>query len=173
MSRGRRPGFRLSLAIHEAAAADLPGPRRGGQRLDGRQLQEVRRYLHGRRGPDQPHVGQHGRSEPLWQRMGSAPQLGSCASSGHVWRLRTARHSQYEASPQSAQPLPRLLELAASKAAAFDHPGDTNPSPGPGRALTLALALSLTLTLTLALTLPLTRWGDSFRYEVKTIMMEN
>ena len=54
---------------------------------------------------------------PCGQRMGSAPQLGSCASSGHVWRLRTARHSQYEASPQSAQPLPRLLELAASKAA--------------------------------------------------------
>ena len=108
----------------------------------------------------------------VWAALHTA-QLGSCASSGHVWRLRTARHSQYEASPQSAQPLPRLLELAASKAAAFDHPGDTNPSPGPGRALTLALALSLTLTLTLALTLPLTRWGDSFRYEVKTIMMEN
>ena len=54
------------------------------------------------------------------------PWLGSCASSGHAWRLRAAQHSQEEASSLSAQPLPRVLERAASQAAdstAFDHPG--------------------------------------------------
>ena len=54
------------------------------------------------------------------------PQLGSCASSGRAWRLRAARHSQEEADPLGAQPLPRVLEPAASKAADFsasDHPG--------------------------------------------------
>ena len=35
-------------------------------------------------------VAQHGQSACL----GSAPQLGSCASSGRAWRLRAARHSQ-------------------------------------------------------------------------------
>ena len=61
----------------------------------------------------------------------AAPQLGSCASSGHAWRLWAARlwaarHSQEEAVPQGAPPLLRVLELAASKAAyftAFDHVG--------------------------------------------------
>ena len=51
-------------------------------------------------------------------------QLGSCASSGRAWRLWAARHSQKEASSLSAQPLPRVLEPAASKAAHFiavDH----------------------------------------------------
>eukprot|EP00964_Phaeocystis_antarctica_P068292 scaffold41375_cov43-Phaeocystis_antarctica.AAC.2 len=47
----------------------------------------------------------------------AAPQLGSCASSGHVWRLWAAWHSQGGAGPLGAQPLPRVLELAASKAA--------------------------------------------------------
>ena len=47
----------------------------------------------------------------------AAPQLGSCASSGRAWRLWAARHSQEEASPPGAQPLPRVLELAACKAA--------------------------------------------------------
>ena len=54
------------------------------------------------------------------------PQLGCCASSGRGWRFRAARHSQEEAGPLDAQPLPRVLELAASKAAdftAFDHVG--------------------------------------------------
>ena len=54
------------------------------------------------------------------------PQLGSCASSGRAWRLWAARHSQAEAGPLGAQPLPRVFELAASKVvdfAAFDHPG--------------------------------------------------
>ena len=54
------------------------------------------------------------------------PPLGPCASSGRAWRLWAARHSQEEAGPLSAQPLPRVLELAASKVAdvtAFDHAG--------------------------------------------------
>ena len=57
-------------------------------------------------------VQQHGQNAPL-----AVPQLGSCASPGRVWRLRAARHSQEEASPLGAQPPPRGLEPAASKAA--------------------------------------------------------
>ena len=56
----------------------------------------------------------------------AAPQLGSRASSERAWRLRAARHSQEEAGPLGAQPLPRLLEPAASQAAhstAFDPAG--------------------------------------------------
>ena len=66
-------------------------------------------------------MAQHGQSAPL-----AVPQLGSCASSGHAWRLWATRHSQEEAGPLGAQPLLLGLELAASKAAhfaAFDHPG--------------------------------------------------
>ena len=47
----------------------------------------------------------------------AAPQLGSCASSGRAWRLWAARHSQEEAQPLGAQPLPRVLEPTASQAA--------------------------------------------------------
>eukprot|EP00964_Phaeocystis_antarctica_P139696 scaffold104499_cov30-Phaeocystis_antarctica.AAC.1 len=47
----------------------------------------------------------------------AAPQLGSSASPGRAWRLRAARHSQGEAGPPGAQPLPRVLERAASKVA--------------------------------------------------------
>ena len=47
----------------------------------------------------------------------TAPQLGPCASSGHAWRLRAARHSQEEAGPLGAQPRPRLLEPASSTVA--------------------------------------------------------
>ena len=56
----------------------------------------------------------------------AVPQLGSCASSGRAWRLWAARRSREEAGPLDAQPLPRVLELTASKAAhfaAFDHSG--------------------------------------------------
>ena len=66
-------------------------------------------------------VPQHGQSAPL-----AGPQLGSCASSGRAWRLWAARHSQEEAEPLGAQPRPRVLERAASKAAdfsAFDPSG--------------------------------------------------
>ena len=69
-------------------------------------------------------VAQHGQSVPL-----AVPQLGSCASSGRTWRLWAAQHSDAEAVPLGAQPLPRVLELAASKAAdstAFDHVGTTS-----------------------------------------------
>ena len=64
---------------------------------------------------------QHGQSDPL-----AAPQLGPCASSGRAWWHWPARHSQEAAGPLGAQPLPRVLELAASKAADFtavDHAG--------------------------------------------------
>ena len=57
----------------------------------------------------------------------AVPQLGSSASAGRAWRLWAARHSQEEAGPLSAQPLPRVLELAASNAAeltVFDHTGN-------------------------------------------------
>ena len=57
--------------------------------------------------------------------LGSAParllRLLMCA-----WRLWAARHSQGEARALGAQPLPRVLQLAAFKAAdftAFDHSG--------------------------------------------------
>eukprot|EP00964_Phaeocystis_antarctica_P049545 scaffold28735_cov63-Phaeocystis_antarctica.AAC.2 len=66
-------------------------------------------------------VAQHGPSGPL-----AAPQLGSRASSGRAWRLWAARHSREAAGPLGAQPLPRVLERAASKAAdltAFDPSG--------------------------------------------------
>ena len=52
----------------------------------------------------------------------AVPQLGSRASSGRAWRLWAARHSREEAGPLGAQPLPRVLELAASKAADFPWP---------------------------------------------------
>ena len=54
----------------------------------------------------------------------AAPQLGSCAASRRAWWFWAARHSQEEAGPLGAQPPPRVLELAASKAAHFkaaDH----------------------------------------------------
>eukprot|EP00964_Phaeocystis_antarctica_P036842 scaffold21024_cov55-Phaeocystis_antarctica.AAC.5 len=56
-------------------------------------------------------VEPHGQSAPL-----AVLQLGSCASSGRAWWLRAARHSQGEAQPLGAPPLPRVLESAASKA---------------------------------------------------------
>eukprot|EP00964_Phaeocystis_antarctica_P063982 scaffold38435_cov27-Phaeocystis_antarctica.AAC.1 len=76
---------------------------------------------------------QHGQSAPL-----AAPQLGSCASPGRAWRLWAARHCREEAGPLGAQALPRLLELAASKAAdstALDPSGEANlPQASAGRA---------------------------------------
>ena len=57
----------------------------------------------------------------------AAPGLGSCASSGHAWRLcGSSALPGVETQPLGAQPLPRALELAASKAANFtgcDPPG--------------------------------------------------
>ena len=49
----------------------------------------------------------------------AVPQLGSCAPSERAWRLWAARHSREEAGPLRAQPAPRVLEPAASKAADF------------------------------------------------------
>ena len=51
----------------------------------------------------------------------AVPGVGSCASSGCAWRLRPAWHSDEEARPLGALPLPRV---AASKAVpTFGHPG--------------------------------------------------
>ena len=78
----------------------------------------------------------------------AVPQLGSCASSRRAWRLWAARPSQEELGPLGAQPLPRLLEPAASKAAdgtTVDRPGSTpclrlsanpNPNPNPNHTVT-------------------------------------
>ena len=65
------------------------------------------------------------------------PEVGSCASSGRASRLWAAlggswaaQHSQREAGPLTAQPPPRVLELATSKAAdftAFDPLGTAPP----------------------------------------------
>ena len=66
-------------------------------------------------------------------------KLGSCASSGRAWRLWVARHSQEEPRPLGAQPLPRVLERAASKATgftAFDHSGTWTANPSFGSRLT-------------------------------------
>ena len=52
----------------------------------------------------------------------AAPELGSCASSGRAWQLWPARYFQEEAGPLGAQPLPRVLERAASKATDFTAP---------------------------------------------------
>ena len=77
-------------------------------------------------------VLQHGQSAPL-----AVPQLGFCASSGRAWRLWAARHSQEEASPLGAQPLPQVLERAASKAA------DLTASVAPFRSFYYTLSFQL------------------------------
>ena len=46
-------------------------------------------------------------------------QSAAWAAPGRDWWLRAARHSQGEAGPPCTQPLPRVLERAASKAAHF------------------------------------------------------
>ena len=53
---------------------------------------------------------QHGQSAPL---AVSAPQLGSCTSSGRAWRPRAARHSQGGPRLLGSRPRPQLLERAA------------------------------------------------------------
>ena len=78
-------------------------------------------------------VLQRGQSAPK-----AVPGLSSCASSGRGWWLWAARYSQEEAGPLGAQPPPRVLELAASKAAdstAFDHPGLAGDAGGVWRLL--------------------------------------
>ena len=76
---------------------------------------------------------------PPWQCLSSASyasdasyaSYASYASSGCAWWLWPVRHSESEARPLGAQPLPRLLEPTASKAdglTAFDDPGQATPS---------------------------------------------
>ena len=59
---------------------------------------------------EQPEVVERGQSD-CW----AVPQLGSCASSGGAWRLWAARHSQSEAQPLEAQPLPGISNDPRSK----------------------------------------------------------
>ena len=71
-------------------------------------------------------LGSMGKETPL-----AVPQVGSGASSGRAWQLGLSRHFEGEARPLRAPPLPRVLELAASKVAdstAFDPPGSTRSS---------------------------------------------
>ena len=59
----------------------------------------------------------------------AVPELGSCASAGCAWRIWPARHSQGgEAGPLVTAPLPRALELAASKAADATSPPAVDPA---------------------------------------------
>ena len=104
---------------------------------------------------------------------GQRPSFGSCASSGHTWRLWAARYSQGEPRPLSAQPLPRVLELAASKVAdstAFDHSGTAQDARrraqqgGAGLGRLLGGALTCTL-----LSLPTRRHGSGGGHTVSTM----
>ena len=104
---------------------------------------------------------------------GQRPSFGSCASSGHTWRLWAARYSQGEPRPLSAQPLPRVLELAASKVAdstAFDHSGTAQDARrraqqgGAGVGRLLGGALTCTL-----LSLPTRRHGSGGGHTVSTM----
>jgi hypothetical protein len=92
------------LALRESLVTDeLKPPELRGDGLAGEALAGEHRTL-------QEHLiaVPHGQTAPF-----AVPQLGSRASSGRAWRLWAARHSQGEAGPLSAPPLPRLLELAA------------------------------------------------------------
>ena len=92
------------LALRESSVTDeLKPPELRGDGLAGEALAGEHRTL-------QEHLiaVQHGQTAPF-----AVPQLGSRASSGRAWRLWAARHSQGEAGPLGAPPLPRLLELAA------------------------------------------------------------
>jgi hypothetical protein len=92
------------LALRESSVTDeLKPPELRGDGLAGEALAGEHRTL-------QEHLiaVPHGQTAPF-----AVPQLGSRASSGRAWRLWAARHSQGEAGPLSAPPLPRLLELAA------------------------------------------------------------
>ena len=70
-----------------------------------------------------PHIGWQRQLGQRWPQSALvitpllAPELGSCASSGRAWRLWAARHSQGEAQPMGPQPLPQVIELAASSVA--------------------------------------------------------
>ena len=67
---------------------------------------------------DEENVAPWKRGRTVTPRPASAlPELASC--SGRTWRLWLARCSQAEASPPSAHPLPRVLELRAPRAADF------------------------------------------------------
>ena len=62
----------------------------------------------------------------------AAPWQCSSSAAGRAWWPWAAQHSQGETQPLGAQLLPRLLGLAATKAAdvtTFDHPGSSTTTP--------------------------------------------
>ena len=75
-----------------------------------------------------PGVPQHGQSGPS-----AVPQLGSCGSSGPGGFGRCGLTGR-EAGPSGAKPLPRALELAASKAAHFPAVDPSGPASAEARA---------------------------------------
>ena len=100
-------------------------------------------------------AGRHGQSATLGSSTAelsllAALQLGSRACSERAWRLRAARHSQGEAGPLGAQPLPRLLGSAALQSRRFhgfrscrrDARPPRSPTPSPSRSKWAARAAS-------------------------------
>eukprot|EP00964_Phaeocystis_antarctica_P051743 scaffold30210_cov59-Phaeocystis_antarctica.AAC.2 len=91
-------------------------------------------------------------TEHLQQQL-DAHRRPRCRGRAAAWSkcLPRQRPSSAPAPPQGAQPLPRVLELAASKAAhftAFDHSGAAHPrSPCRSRGARCQARLALTLSL--------------------------
>ena len=80
--------------VRALATRGPPQPSAPGQRTAAAHQPRLRRALYQGRRPDS-----NGQSVPL-----AVPQLGSCASSGRAWRLRTAWHSDAEATPKPLIP---------------------------------------------------------------------
>ena len=95
--------------------------------------------------PSSPSASNMGKV-PWW----AAPQLGSCASSGHAWRLWAARHSQEEAGP-----IERPATASRARASRLQSRRCLPPLTiqAPGRPLRWALTSSATCSLTTIATL--------------------
>ena len=121
---------RLRASLGEATASEA-ALRTENERLLQKLMDALALQAHAMDSEVQAHEEQRVSSEVQAEQHGqgavwAVPQLGSCASSGHAWRLRAARYSQEEAGPLGAQPFPRLFELVASNAAdfpAFEYAG--------------------------------------------------
>ena len=109
---------RLRASLGEATASEA-ALRTENERLLQKLMDALALQAHAMDSEVQAHEEQRVSSEVQAEQHGqgavwAVPQLGSCASSGHAWRLRAARYSQEEARPLGAQPFPRLFELVAS-----------------------------------------------------------
>jgi hypothetical protein len=97
----------------------------------------------------------------------AVPQLGSRASSGRAWQLWAARPFQEEAGPLGAQPLPRVLELATSRAAHFPASDHSGKSFDESHAKSLGLAIVAQIVgATLATLFASTVGGDAIAVSV-------